>query len=202
MVCRPAIQGLMDLKGLTVRVASPGLASLVAALGAIPAVLSFEDTKQALASGLVDCAVTSAASASFAGWTRQAHYYYPLAFQFGFNGYAISLKKWNSLSTRDQARLSQAFTEFSGRLWRYSQNLQRVSEACILGGSCQKLPSQRLILVKPSLQDAQLLQDLSRRLVLPSWSERCERSHPGCRRIWDQTVAPIVRLEGGGRRSS
>jgi TRAP-type C4-dicarboxylate transport system substrate-binding protein len=140
--------------------------------------------------------VTSAASASYAGWTRFSQYYYPLAFQFGFNGYAMSLKRWHSLSADEQQRLSDAFQAFSEKLWTYSQTLQRESEACITGEDCRILPPQRLTLVQPSHQDVQLLQQLSRQVVLPQWSERCEQQHPGCRREWDQKVAPITDFSG------
>lgn len=192
MVCRRSIRGLSDIQGLKVRVASPGLAQLISAAGGIPAILSFEDTKEALAQGIVDCAVTSAASASFAGWTRYSQYFYPLAFQFGFNGYAISMKRWTSLSSHERQRLTQAFEAFSERLWSYSEHLEQVSEACITGEHCSILPPQRLVLVQPSRHDIQLLQNLSRQVVLPRWSERCERQHPGCRREWDLKVAPIT----------
>lgn len=192
MVCRESIRRLTDIQGRKVRVASPGLAQLINAVGGIPAILSFEDTQAALAQGIVDCAVTSAASASYAGWTRFSQYYYPLAFQFGFNGYAMSLKRWHSLSADEQQRLSDAFQAFSEKLWTYSQTLQRESEACITGEDCRILPPQRLTLVQPSHQDVQLLQQLSRQVVLPQWSERCEQQHPGCRREWDQKVAPIT----------
>lgn len=201
MVCRNEIGGLRDIKDRKVRVASPGLAQLVSAVGGIPAILSFEDTKSALAQGIVDCAVTSAASASYAGWTNVSRYYYPLAFQFGFNGYAISLKRWNSLSARERQRLSAAFAAFSESLWGYSENLQRESEACITGGPCRILAAQKLMPVRPSPEDVALLQQLSRQVVLPRWSKRCEQSHPGCRREWDQKVATITDpLSSGPRR--
>ncbi|MCP9858087.1 TRAP transporter substrate-binding protein DctP [Cyanobium sp. Cruz-8H5] len=143
MVCRSPLGGLKDLKGRKVRIASPGLAQLIAAIGGIPAILPFEDTKEALALGMVDCAVTSAASANFAGWTEHTHDYFPLAFQFGFNGYAISLAKWKALRPEEQDRLAQAFRAFSVKLWRYSEDLQRESERCIRADpvvSCDPLP--------------------------------------------------------------
>lgn len=115
-----------------------------------------------------------------------------MAFQFGFNGYAISLKKWRSFSAEEQRRLAAAFEAFSARLWNYSENLERESEACITGERCRILPPQRLTLVPPSRADAALLQDLSRRVVLPRWSARCEQQHPGCRRDWERTVGPIT----------
>lgn len=200
MVCRHAIGSLTDIQGRKVRVASPGLAQLITAVGGIPAILSFEDTQTALAQGIVDCAVTSAASASYAGWTRYSQYYYPLAFQFGFNGYAISLKRWTSFSTDEQQRLTDAFQAFSEKLWVYSEKLQQESEACITGEQCRILPPQRLKRVQPSRHDVQLLQKLSSQVVLPQWSARCEQQHPGCRREWDQQVAPITDSPGSGPR--
>jgi TRAP-type C4-dicarboxylate transport system substrate-binding protein len=192
MVCRSSIGSLPDIRGRKVRVASPGLAQLISAVGGIPAILSFEDTREALARGIVDCAVTSAASASYAGWTHFSRFYYPLAFQFGFNGYAISLKRWNSLSAQEQQKLSAAFQAFEDKLWAYSENLEQESETCITGGRCRILAAQKLVHVKPSQGDVALLQKLSRQVVLPRWSKRCEQQHPGCRREWDKTVAPIT----------
>lgn len=192
MVCRSPLSKLSDLQGRTVRVASPGLAQLLGALGATPAILPFEDTKAALALAMVDCAVTSAASANYASWTQHTHYFYPLAFQFGFNGYAISLRKWQTLSADEQQRLEHSFKAFSEQLWRYSQTLQQQAESCISGGPCNGQPSRRLVKVPVSNNDVLLLKQLSRQIVLPSWSIRCERKHPGCRQRWEQTVAPIV----------
>lgn len=194
MVCRSPIKDLEDIRGRKVRVASPGLAQLVTAIGGIPAILPFEDTKEALKISLVDCAVTSAASANFAGWTKHTHYYYPLALHFGFNGYAISLKKWHALSPLEQERLAEAFRTFSRRLWHYSEGLQQDSEDCLVGRPCRRplLERHRLVQVEVTNQDIQLLQDLSRQSVLPGWFSRCEQKHPGCRREWEQKVAPVA----------
>jgi TRAP-type C4-dicarboxylate transport system substrate-binding protein len=192
MVCRSPLAKLSDLQGRKVRIASPGLAQLIAEIGGIPVILPFEDTKKALELGLVDCAVTSAASANFAGWTDHTRFYFPLAFQFGFNGYVISLAKWKALGPEEQERLSKAFSAFSVKLWGYSEELQRESERCILGGPCRQLRPSALQRVPVSREDVQLLQRISREVVLPSWSARCESHRPGCRRTWDQIVAPVT----------
>lgn len=192
MFCRSPLSGLRDIRGRTVRVASPGLAQLVEAIGAIPAILPFDETRSALALGMVDCAVTSAASANYAGWTDHSNYFFPLAFQFGFNGYAISLRKWNTLSAEEQKRLQRAFQVYSDSLWRYSQDLQRESEQCITGGPCARLASRRLVPVPVTSSDVALLRELSRRIVLPTWSARCNRQHHGCELLWNQKVASIV----------
>ena len=192
MVCRGSVSGLQDIRGRRVRVASPGLAQLVAAIGATPAILPFEDTRSALALGLVDCAVTSAASANFAGWTDHVRSFFPLALQFGFNGYAISLSKWNALSPAEQQRLQHTFQQFTTRLWHYSEHLQLASEACITGGPCQGQQRHQLVPVPVTARDVALLQQLSRQIVLPRWSARCNSVHPDCRQRWNQRVEPIV----------
>lgn len=194
MVCRRSVGGLEDIRGRRMRVASPGLAQLVAAIGAIPAILPFDETRTALELGMVDCAVTSAASANFAGWTDHTNSFYPLALQFGFNGYVISLRQWNSLSPAEQGRLQQSFDRFCAHLWRYSEDLQRASEQCITGGPCQGQRRHRLQRVAVSSSDVALLRRLSHEIVLPSWSARCNRIHPDCRRQWDQALAPIMAL--------
>ncbi len=66
--CRRPVSRLADLRGMSIRVASPLLATVLEELGAKPAVIPFEDTRASLEAGLVDCAITSAQSAHFAGW--------------------------------------------------------------------------------------------------------------------------------------
>ena len=200
MVCRNPLETMRDLRGRKVRVASPGLAQLITAIGGTPAILPFEDTEQALELGLIDCAVTSAASANFAGWTEHTRYYFPLAFQFGFNGYAISLAKWKSLQPGEQDRLTKVFRAFSKALWRYSEDLQKEAERCILGRPCRRLRPSHLLPVPVSNQDIQRLHQLSRDVVLPSWSARCEAHRPGCRKTWDQIVAPVTGFDRPAQR--
>jgi TRAP-type C4-dicarboxylate transport system substrate-binding protein len=192
LLCRSPIQHLNDLKGRKVRVASTAMGQLISGLGGIPAILPFDQTKNALAIGLVDCAVTSIASANFAGWTQHTSYYFPLALQFGINGYAIALKRWNQLSPAEQFQLTQAFNSYTESLWRYSEALQRDAESCTIGGTCQRMNRHQLTRIQPSSQDLQQVLEISRRLMKPSWAKQCEQRHPGCSREWDTHVAPIV----------
>lgn len=192
LLCRTPIRHLSDLKDRKVRVASPAQGQLISAVGGIPAILPFDQTKEALAIGLVDCAVTSIASANFAGWTQHTSHYFPLALQFGTNGYAIALKRWNQLSPAEQTRLMQAFETYSAGLWHYSEALQRDAESCTTGGPCQRMNRHRLIKIQPSSQDHQQMLEISRRVAKPGWAARCEQRHAGCSREWDTLVAPIV----------
>lgn len=195
MFCRDGLAGLNDLKGRKVRVANPLLAKVIGAVGAVPVILPFNDTREALSLGVVDCAITSAASGDFAGWDELSSHYYPLVFQFGFNGYVISRAKWQQLSTQQQTQLQQSFSRYSGSLWSYSQAQQQLAEACMTGAAaCPQSRSNRLTRVAVHNRDRQLLQQLSRRIAVPEWLSLCERSHPGCSRDWRTRLAPVSRL--------
>jgi hypothetical protein len=190
--CRQPIARLEDLRGKKVRVASTGLGTFVSELGGTPAVIPFDQTRDALAIGLVDCAVTSAASANFAGWTQHTQYAFPISVHFGLNGYAISLRKWNSLSAKQQRILMAAFQAYLDDLWRYSELLQADVISCNTGGPCQRGKPYHLKLVQPSPHDVWLLRDISLRKVVPFWGQTCDRIHPGCLQEWRQKVAPLT----------
>ncbi|TVR91515.1 MAG: ABC transporter substrate-binding protein [Spirochaetaceae bacterium] len=196
--CRVPIQGIEDIAGLRVRISSSSMATVIAGLGGIPVTIGFIDTKNALASGMVDCAVTSSASANFAGWPEHVGYYFPLSVHFGLNGYAISLRTWNMLSSSQQRILQETFDAYLDELWRFSQTIHEDASNCNVGRDCQSGNLYHLGLVQPSERDEQLLRETSQALLLPEWAERCEGVHPGCRQEWEDTFlsqAPIRRPE-------
>lgn len=189
---RTPLRGIDDIKGLKVRIGDASLAPVISALGAIPAVIPFEETQQALAIGLVDCAVTSAASATYAGWTDPAPYYLPVAVHFGLNGYAISLRKWNALSRRQQAILERAFADHVADLWQFSEDLH----ARALDGG-HDLPAggsikPEFVVGEPMPQDAKKMQDLALSVALPRWAERAEAVKPGAVVEWRERLASVV----------
>lgn len=188
LFCRKPIQRIEDTKGLKVRVAGASLATLITSLGGTPAIIPFDDTKNALAIGLVDCAITSAASANYAGWPEHTRYYFPLAIHFGLNGYAISLKKWNVFSTKEQAILQAAFDAYLDDLWKFSQATHLDASNCNIGRECKHGKPYDMILVEPSAHDIRVLKEIAKNKLLPEWAEKCERIHPGCRDEWTDKV--------------
>ena len=191
---RTPLRGLEDIKGRKVRIGDLSLAPIISALGGIPAVIPFEETRQALAIGLVDCAVTSAASAKYAGCTEAAPHYLPVAVHFGLNGYAISLRKWDALSRQHQAILQQAFDAHVAELWQFSEDLHT---RALAGGHdlvCRLGDSADLVVVEPAQHDIHLLQELGLSVSLPRWAERCEAVHAGAIAEWREKLAPIVDL--------
>lgn len=162
--------------------------------------LPFEQTEQALLQGLVDCAITSAASADFDNWGSYTTHYYPLVFQFGFNGYVISNQKWNSLSPGQQRRLRKAFEAQIDSMWAYSERRQQEAEACLTRGPCRSHPPRQQQPVPVHPVGMRRLEAISRQVALPRWQDRCDRVHTGCSHDWATTVGPLTAL--GSVRSS
>ena len=187
--CNRPVKKLLDIKGLNVRVASPALSTFVSHLGGRPVIVPFEETKSALASGLLDCAITSAASANFAGWPQFAKYNFPIVIQTGVNGYVISLKKWNHLSRQQQHLLRKAFDAYVEEIWRFSEVLKSDAVSCNSGGVCKFATPYQGESVRVNSDDIQLSHKLIVDNVLPEWIRRCEKIHPGCGKTWHKTFA-------------
>lgn len=185
---RAPVRQLEDLRGLRLRVGDASLSPVVTALGGIPVVIPFDDTRQSLALGLVDGAIVSAASAIYAGWTEHAPHYYAVAVHFGLNGYAISLKKWNSLSRRQQATMQAAFDAYLADLWEYSQRLHDEARRCGSGLDCSHGEHRRLILAEPTADDARRFREIVTGVSLPAWEEKCRVSCPDCVAEWRRRI--------------
>ena len=187
--CNRPVKKLLDIKGLNVRVASPALSTFVSHLGARPVIVPFEEAKASLASGLLDCAITSAASANFAGWPQFAKYNFPITTQTGVNGYVISLKKWKQLSRQQQHVLQKAFDAHVEKIWQFSEVLRADAVSCNSGGSCKFGTPYQGETVRVAPGDIQLSRELIIGKVFPEWSRRCEKVHPGCRNAWNKTFS-------------
>ena len=192
LFCRKPVSHLADLRGIRVRVASPAIATVVAELGAKPAVIAFEDTRDALANGLVDCAISSAQSANSAGWTKDAAYSLAIPFQSGINGYVISLDTWSAMTRAQQKMFARVFDTYTEELWRHSGKLYDDINRCHAGGVCRGFNSHRVKRFEPSASDRRLLQEIAVRKLFPQWATVCDRLHHGCSREWLAKVGPYL----------
>ena len=190
--CKKPIQSVRDIQGLKVRVASASIANLIESLGGVPAIIAFDETKNALAIGLVDCAITSSASGNFAGWPQHTEYFFPLVVHFGLNGFAVSLRKWGNFSRTEQEIMQAAFDEYVADVWTYSQQLDRDTADCNTGRSCVHGTPYNMTLVVPSPQDVQALQHIATTKLIPEWFKECDRAHPGCSKEWIEKVGQIA----------
>ena len=190
--CNKPVRRLRDLRGLRVRTSSQQMSSFVMELGAKPAVIDFGETVTALKDGLVDCGITSKASANHAGWPRYAQFNYPFAIQFGFNGYAITLEKWDSLTRDQQSRLQEAFDEHIQNIWSFSKDISHDSNKCHVGTKCitgGKLQGSNRAVYR---LDRALARQIMEKKLLPIWEKECKVVQPSCRSDWDKRLHKII----------
>ena len=196
LFCKKPITKLADIKGMKVRVYDQNLAKFVELAGGTPVPVSFADTHQSLSLGVVDCAITGPSSANSAGWPEVTTHQLPLGFQMALNGYAISLKTWNSLKPDQQVKLQAAFTALTDDIWTYSEELFQDALNCNAGKDpCTTGKKFKLVNVPVTAADGELVRSAVSKVSLPVWAEVCDKSNPGCSQKWNATVAPVIGLK-------
>lgn len=193
LFCKPEIRGLRDLKGRKVRVYDQSLAQFVENLGAIPVAIGFSETQQALARGVVECAITGPSSANTAGWPEVTEYFMPIGFQVGFNGYAISLNSWRKLTPEQQRKLQTAIDELNRDIWAYSEEIFQDAVRCNVGKDpCKTVSKYRMKEVPVTEADLKLVGDAVRTISFPVWSQVCDKNWSGCTAKWKEVLGPIT----------
>ncbi|MDH3594811.1 MAG: TRAP transporter substrate-binding protein [Rhodospirillales bacterium] len=196
LFCKPEIKGLKDIKGKKVRVYDQSLAQFVGSLGAIPVAIGFSEAQQALARGVVECAITGASSANSAGWPEVSEYFMPIGFQVGFNGYAINLDTWNKLDPDQQNKLQSAINGLNADIWAYSEELFEDALRCNVGKEpCTTVTKYNMKNVPVTDADLKLVSEAVGKTSFPTWSKVCEQSLPGCGEKWKQILGPLVGLD-------
>lgn len=196
LFCKPEIKGLKDIKGLKVRVYDQSLAQFIESLGATPVAIGFSETQQALARGVVDCAITGASSANSAGWPEVSEYFMPIGFQVGFNGYAINLNVWNKLTADEQKKLESAINGLNADIWVYSEELFDDALRCNVGEEpCTTVTKYKMKNVPVTEDDLKLVSDAVAKISFPAWSEVCEKSMAGCGTLWKQILGDMLGMK-------
>jgi len=193
LFCKKPITKLADVKGLKVRVYDQNLAKFIELVGGTPVPLGFADTQQSLSLGVVDCAITGPSSANSAGWPEVTTHQMPLGFQMALNGYAMSMKSWNSLKPDQQVKLKAAFDKLTDEIWTYSEELFQDALNCNAGKDpCTTGKKFKLVNVPVTSADSELISSAVAKVSLPVWAEACDKTNPGCSQKWRSTVGPIV----------
>ena len=195
--CRTEVQSLQDLDGLRVRVSNAAYSTLIQYFGGLPVVMLFEDVQTSLRSGLIDCAISSAASANAAGWPEYSTHFFALRTQMAINGYVINLNLWNQLSNSQQDKLEQAFNAYVEAIWASVEQLHVQLSACNTGQPCNAGVSYNLINVEPSKQDYQLLRQAFNQVIFPKWANDCDALYSDCSDEWRTLIGPIIMRTSG-----
>jgi TRAP-type transport system periplasmic protein len=192
LFCKKPIAKLADVKGLKVRVFDQNSAKFFQHLGATPIPLSFGEVHQSLSLGVVDCAITSSLSANSASWPEVSTHVLTLGLQFAMNGYGIGLPAWKKLSPAQQTQLQAAFTTLENEIWKYSEDLAVDAINCNSGKDPCTLKKFNLVSVPVTAGDVEIVRNAMRDVSLPTWTETCEKTAPGCAAEWKKTVGAVV----------
>ena len=195
LFCSKPISKLADFKGIKIRVANESLAQFRAYFGAIPTVIPFDETRVALESKIVDCAISSVSSASSAGWFDFTKYYLPVHFGTGINAYAITLSKWNLLSDKQQDTLQSAFNKHIDNIWKFSQKNLVDTQNCMLSKDVCKEKKYKIITVDLTAEDQAHMNKQFKNLSFRKWATACNQEYPQCENEWLRLVGSIAGLE-------
>ena len=199
--CRSAIEGLTSLAGKRIRVGNSNFSPMITTLGGTPVVIPFDDVKEALRTGYVDCAITSATSGNSAGWAEHTKYFFPLGTQMGLNGYVISLRIWNGFTHTQQQALEKAFVLHVNNIWAFAVELHEDASSCNTGGSCVHGKPFHLTMVEPKRESYELMGNLAYKTTFQDWALRCNKIHPGCADDWRARVEPVLARVRNGTAS-
>ena len=195
LFCSKPLYKLSDIKGMKIRVQNGPMAQFFESLGAISAIIPFEDTPSALKSHLVDCASSSAASAASAGWLEYVHSYVPIAFSSGINIYVITLSKWNLFDQKQQEIILKAFDKHIDNMWRYSQHLYAEQQNCMLGKDSCTAKKYQISKLEISKEDVALIRLQMKTVSLKNWFEECNKEYPQCKNEWLNLAGRIAGIE-------
>jgi hypothetical protein len=195
LFCSKPIHQFSDIKGMKIRVQNEPMAKFFESLGAIPAIMSFDDTYSALQNNLIDCALSSATSATSAGWLDYVQSYVPIAFSSGVNFYAITLSKWNLLDQKQQEIIQKAFDKHIDNMWKYSKYLYVEQQNCIVGKDSCSAKKYEIAKIEPSKEDLALIKLQMKIVSLKNWFEGCNKEYPECKNEWLNLVGQIAGIE-------
>jgi TRAP-type C4-dicarboxylate transport system substrate-binding protein len=193
--CRDAFGGIADLKGRKVRASGASQQAFVTFLGGSPVSLAFPEVQSALASGVIDCAITGALSGYRSKWHESAKYISAMPVNFGLVAHIANLKWWNSLDPKVQAFLETQVRKLEESIFDQAKTETQVGLNCNTGtGPCSEGPAASMKLVPVSAADAALRKEALVKVILPSFAQRCGAE---CVANWNATVGQSLNIKIG-----
>ena len=189
--CAKPFTGLGDLTGRRVRTSSVGQSEMMTALGAIPVLVPFADTVNAIRTGVVDCAITGTLSGNEVGLSNVTSYIYPMAISWGLSFFGANITAWETLPPDLRAVLREAINGLEAQIWDASDRETADGIACDIGAtSCRSgHSSSHMTLVPVTAQDEAKRQRLLVETVLPRWIQRCGAD---CVTAWNENLAAAL----------
>ena len=187
---RPWAGGLGGLKGLRVRTSSPSQSDWIEGLGAVPVMLPFNDIRNQLQAGNVDCAITGAMSGNAIGLHDVTAQIHPMPVNWGVSLMVANGRAWHSIPQDLQQLLRRELAALETDVWAAAERDTGDGLACNTGApGCKAGKRGSMRAVPATSDDERLRRDIVTTRVLPGWLRRCG---PTCLPTWNTTVAPLL----------
>ena len=195
LFCNAKVMDLKDLKGKKIRTYNSSQALVVQALGAISVTMQMPEVYASLQRGVMECATTSPSAGNSTRWTEVTTYYFPLAIGGAVNAHFINLDKWKKFSPAEQQKLTAEFNALERELWLRGTVVQQDGVNCSTGREpCTGHQRYSLTTVTQSPDLDKALQKASEQSAVATWGKNCEKSYPGCTRVWNDSVGKVTGL--------
>jgi TRAP-type C4-dicarboxylate transport system substrate-binding protein len=188
--CRDAFTQVSDLRGRKVRASGASQQAFVNFLGGSPVTIAFAEVQPALASGVVDCAITGALSGYRSRWHEAAKFISPMPVNFGLVAHLANLRWWNSLDAGVRALLERELRGLEDAIFEQAKTETATGIACNTGTApCPEGAPASMRLVPLTEADEALRKRAFAEAILPAFAQRCGAD---CVRIWNETVGKLV----------
>lgn len=187
--CRDAFTQVSDLRGRKVRASGASQQAFVSFLGGSPVTIAFAEVQPALASGVVDCAITGALSGFRSRWHESARYISPMPVNFGLVAHLANLRWWNGLDARVRTLLETEMRGLEDAIFEQAKTETATGIACNTGtGACPDAPAS-MRLVPLTAADEALRKRAFAEAILPAFAQRCGAE---CVTTWNATIGKLV----------
>lgn len=196
LYCVKPFTNLNDLAGRKVRTSSVGQSEMMSALGAIPIVIPFSDTVNAIKTGIADCAITGTMSGNEIGLPAVTSYISPMAISWGLSIFGANKAAWDQLPPDIRVQLRQGIHKLELSIWDAADHETVNGLACDTGAdSCIGHKIYHMHLVPLTAGDEALRKQLLTKSILPKWIERCGSD---CVTAWNKTLGASLGIEVTG----
>lgn len=192
--CRDAFTKVSDLKGRKVRASGASQQAFVSHIGGSPINLAFAEVQPALASGVIDCAITGALSGYRSKWHEAAKFISPMPINFGLSAQLANLKWWNTLDPKVQAFLATNLRKLEDSIFDQAKTETQTGLDCNTGKACSEGAPAAMKLVAVTAEDEALRKDALTKVILPAFAGRCGAE---CVTTWNGTIGEFLKVKIG-----
>lgn len=190
LFCNAEIKGLADIKGKKVRTSSRTTADFVEALGGSSVTMAFGEVVPAMQNKVVDCAITGSLSGYSAKWYEVSTHLYALPINWNQQIHAVNQKSWDKLDPKVRTFIQTNINTMINDIWEGAGRQTQEGYDCNTGAaSCPYPVKGKMVLVKPSDADRQLLKKVMQEAVVPKWAARCSAQ---CVQSYNETIGKLV----------